>query len=83
VKSRALRLSHNYNPPASARGEKLICHGSDGSLIKSWDFGGWARESTASGGVFDVERFALGRFLKFVGNEMQNGGQKSEAGGCK
>jgi hypothetical protein len=34
-------------------------------------------------GVFDVERFSLGYLLHLVGHEMQHGGQKSEAGGCK
>lgn len=41
------------------------------------------REAMTSHGAFDLKRFSLGRLSELVGQEMQRGGQQSEAGGGK
>ena len=62
------------------RGTALSYHGRRGSSGVGSSAAG-ARESTALGGVFDVERFSLSRLLQLVRHEMQDGGYESEAGG--
>jgi hypothetical protein len=41
------------------------------------------REAMTSHAAFDLKRFSLGRLSELVGQEMQRGGQQSEAGGGK